>query len=77
MIRKLLATKGIYDIITKALDTRMKSGKPRDDTFQMLLDSGDNHFAVVGFTMGLTIAGASSTGTTGQQLVCMKCHFIA
>lgn len=69
MIRKLLATKGIYDIITKAIDTRMKSGKPRDDTLQMLLDSGDDNLAVVGFTMGLIIAGARSTGTTGARLV--------
>jgi cytochrome P450 len=68
-IRKLFATKRIYDIIVKAIDTRMKSGKPRDDTLQMLLDSGDDHMAVVGFTMGLIIAGARSTGTTGEQLV--------
>jgi len=68
-IRKLLATKRIYDIITKALDSRMKSGKPRDDTLQMLLDSGDDHMAVVGFTIGLIIAGARSTGTTGEWLV--------
>jgi len=68
-IRKLLATKRIYDIITKALDARLKSGKSRDDTLQMLLDSGDDHIAVVGFTMGLTIAGARSTGTTGERVV--------
>ena len=65
-IRKLLATKRIYDIIIKAVDTRLKSGKPRDDTLQMLLDSGDDNIAVVGFTMGLIIAGARSTGTTGE-----------
>ena len=65
-IRKLLATKRIYDIVTKAIDTRLKSGKPRDDTLQMLLDSGDDNIAVVGFTMGLIIAGARSTGTTGE-----------
>ena len=69
MIRKLLATKKIYDIITKAIDMRMKSGKPRDDTLQMLLDSGDDNMMVVGFIMGLIIAGARSTGTTGAQLV--------
>ena len=69
MIRKLLATKRIYDIITKAIDMRMKSGKPRDDTLQMLLDSGDDNMMVVGFIMGLIIAGARSTGTTGAQLV--------
>jgi len=66
-IRKLLATKRIYDIITKAIDTRLKSGKPRDDTLQMLLDGGDDNMAVVGFTMGLIIAGARSTGTTGAD----------
>lgn len=69
MIRKLLATKRIYDIITKAMDMRLKSGKPRDDTLQMLLDSGDDNMAVVGFVMGLMIAGARSTGTTGMQPV--------
>lgn len=69
IIRKLLATKRIYDIITKAIDTRLKSGKPQDDTLQMLLDSGDDNMMVVGFMMGLIIAGARSTGTTGVQLV--------
>ena len=69
MIRKLLATKKIYDIITKAVDTRMKSGRPRDDTLQMLLDTGDDDMIVVGFIMGFVIAGARSTGTTGTQLV--------
>lgn len=69
MIRKLLATKRIYDIIIKAIDTRLKSEKPRDDTLQMLLDSGDDNMLVVGFTMGLIIAGARSTGTTGVQVV--------
>ena len=60
-----MATKRIYDIIIKALDTRLKSEKPRDDTLQMLLDNGDDHMMVVGFIMGLIIAGARSTGTTG------------
>jgi len=75
MIRKLLATKRIYDIVVNAIDTRLKSGKPRDDTLQMLLDSGDDNMAVVGFTMGLIIAGARSTGTTGER-VCLRDHFI-
>jgi sterol 14-demethylase len=69
MIRKLFATKRIYDIIIRAIDVRLKSGKPRDDTLQMLLDSGDDNMQVVGFMMGLIIAGARSTGTTGLQLV--------
>ena len=69
MIRKLLATKRIYDIVTQAIETRLKSGKPRDDTLQMLLDSGEENMVVVGFIMGLMIAGARSTGTTGMQPV--------
>ena len=69
MVRKLLATKRIYDVITQAINTRVKSGKPRDDTLQMLLDSGDDNMVVVGFMMGLIIAGARSTGTTGAQLM--------
>ena len=66
-IRKLFATKRIYDIITQAIHKRLESGKPRDDTLQMLLDSGDDNMVVVGFMMGLIIAGARSTGTTGMQ----------
>lgn len=36
---------------------------------QMLLDSGDGDRIVAGFTMGLLIAGARSTGTTASWLV--------
>lgn len=76
MIKKLLATKRIYDIITRAIDARLKSGKPRDDTLQILLDSGDDNLVVVGFMMGLIIAGARSTGTTGMQLVFELFHHL-
>ena len=69
MIRKLLATKRIYDIMSQAIDVRLKSRKPRDDTLQMLLDSGDDNMQVVGFMMGLIIAGSRSTGTTGSRSV--------
>ncbi|KAF9066807.1 cytochrome P450 [Rhodocollybia butyracea] len=48
MIRKVWATKEIYDIV--------------NDTLQMLLDSGDEKLVV--FIMGLLIAGARATGTT-------------
>lgn len=77
VIRKLLATKRIYDIITRAIHTRLKSGKPRDDTLQILLDSGDDNMVVVGFMMGLIIAGARATGTTGVYAAgCRLSHFI-
>ena len=41
MIRKWTATLQIYNIFTKAVDARQKSGIVRDDTLQMLLDSSN------------------------------------
>ncbi|KIK68607.1 hypothetical protein GYMLUDRAFT_153403 [Collybiopsis luxurians FD-317 M1] len=64
MLRKLWATKEIYDIVVAAIAAREQSGVSRDDTLQMLLDSGDEKLVVVGFIMGLLIAGARATGTT-------------
>ncbi|KAK7462855.1 hypothetical protein VKT23_007431 [Stygiomarasmius scandens] len=64
MIRKLWATKEIYDIVVGAVKSREQSGVSRDDTLQMLLDSGDEKLTIVGFIMGLLIAGARATGTT-------------
>lgn len=48
MIRKLWATKEVYGIISKVVRERAASGKPRNDTLQMLLDSGDEHLLIVG-----------------------------
>lgn len=87
MINKLWASKEIYDIVIRAIDAREKSGISRNDTLQMLLDSGDEKLVVVGvryadqisshshltnsllyqFIMGLLIAGARATGTTGMR----------
>ncbi|KAF9568692.1 cytochrome P450 [Agrocybe pediades] len=69
MIQKLWATKDIYEIVIKAINDREKSGISRDDTLQMLLDSGDEKLVVVGFIMGLLIAGARATGTTASWLM--------
>ncbi|KAF9010183.1 cytochrome P450 [Cyathus striatus] len=69
MLQKLWATKEIYDIVVKAVDAREKSGLPRNDTLQMLLDFGDEKLVVVGFIMGLLIAGARATGTTASWLM--------
>jgi len=65
MLRKLWSTKEIYDIVNKAICDRQASGIPGNDTLQMLLDNGDEKLVVVGFIMGLLIAGARATGTTG------------
>jgi sterol 14-demethylase len=48
MIKKLLATKKIYDIVAKAIKDREQSGVHHNDTLQMLLDSGDDRLVVVG-----------------------------
>ncbi len=48
MLRKLWATKEIYDIIVAAIAAREQSGVSRNDTLQMLLDSGDEKLVVVG-----------------------------
>jgi len=89
MLKKLYSTKQIYDIVTKAIDTREKSGVRHNDTLQTLLDGGEDRLVVVGvretpfsrlngkadnvlslplgqFIMGLLIAGARATGTTGD-----------
>lgn len=69
MIKKLWSTKEIYDIVTKAISDREQSGVHHNDTLQMLLDAGDDKLVVVGFIMGLLIAGARATGTTASWLL--------
>ncbi|KAM6503649.1 Cytochrome P450 [Amanita muscaria] len=69
MIKKLLATKEIYDIVITAINNRKKSQVYRNDTLQMLLDTGDENLVIVGFIMGLLIAGARATGTTASWLM--------
>lgn len=48
MIRKLLATKEIYSIVSKVVRERAASGKPGNDTLQMLLDCGDEELIIIG-----------------------------
>ncbi|KAF8814788.1 cytochrome P450 [Phlegmacium glaucopus] len=69
MIKKLWATREIYNIVIKAIKDREDSGISRGDTLQMLLDTGDEQLVVVGFIMGLLIAGARATGTTASWLI--------
>ncbi|KAI0720701.1 cytochrome P450 [Cerioporus squamosus] len=68
-VRRLIATKRIYDIISKTLDERVKNGIARDDTPQMLIDAGDERLVIIGFIIGLLVAGARSTGTTASWLI--------
>jgi nucleotide-binding universal stress UspA family protein len=75
MIKKLLATKDIYKIITKAIQERKASGKARDDTLQMLLDYEDDELMVVGVSV---ISGNSQAhGSTSVHLrhaICTVYH---
>ena len=48
MIKKLRVSKEVYDIVTTAINAREQSGISRKDTLQMLLDSGDEKFVVIG-----------------------------
>jgi hypothetical protein len=48
MVMRTWATKGMYDIIVKAIKVRKQSGIPQNDALQMLLDSGEEHFTIVG-----------------------------
>ena len=48
MVMKAWATKQIYDIIVRAMKVREQSGIPQNDALQMLLDSGEEHFTIVG-----------------------------
>ncbi|KAI0035483.1 cytochrome P450 [Vararia minispora EC-137] len=75
MLRKLRATKAIYDIVVAAVQVRKQTGQTQNDSLQVLLDAGDDPTMIVGFIMGLLIAGARSTGTTAGWLVAfLGCH---
>ena len=47
-IKKIWATKEIYEIINRAIKNREKSGISQWDTLQMLLDTGDEKLVLVG-----------------------------
>jgi len=68
-VRRLLTTKSIYDIVSTVVDARLSSGIAHDDTIQMLVECGDDRMVIIGFILGLLVAGARSTGTTATWLV--------
>ncbi|THH29172.1 hypothetical protein EUX98_g5017 [Antrodiella citrinella] len=69
MLSKLMTTKRIYDIVNGTVAQRMKSGVVQDDTLQVLVDSADDRLVMVGFIMGLLVAGSRSTGTTASWII--------
>ncbi|EPQ52237.1 cytochrome P450 [Gloeophyllum trabeum ATCC 11539] len=69
MVKKVWATKQIYDILMGAINARIQSGVPRNDTLQILLDYGDDKLIIVGFFIGLIVAGARATGASASWLV--------
>jgi hypothetical protein len=54
MVRRAWATKQLYDIMVRAMNVRKQSGVPRNDALQMLLDSGDEHYTIVGVSVLLS-----------------------
>ena len=48
MVRKIWATKQVYDMLSGAVTERVASGVARDDTLQKLLDAGDDPYTAVG-----------------------------
>ena len=59
MVRKLCATKVIYDTVVAALDARERGGCARDDTMQLLLDAGDDRATVIGVSGSLILPPSS------------------
>ena len=59
-IRKLVATKRIYDIVSRTLDERVEKGIVRDDTPQMLIDAGDERLVIIGVSSESSISRAAS-----------------
>lgn len=48
MLKKLFATKKIYDIVNRAIEARLRSGVPQDDTLQIMIDSSDDRLVMLG-----------------------------
>lgn len=48
MLSKLFATKKIYDIVNRAIEARIQSGVPQDDTLQIMLDNSDDRLVMLG-----------------------------
>jgi len=56
MLKKLWATKQIYDIVVRAIDERQRSGTSKPDTLQMLLDEQDERMVIVGVSIPFELA---------------------
>ena len=51
MLMRAWVTKQIYNIIVRAMKVRKQSSIPQNDALQMLLDSGEEHFTIIGVTI--------------------------
>ena len=51
MVMRAWATKQLYDIIVRAMKARKQCCVPRNDALQMLLDSGDEDYTIVGVSV--------------------------
>ncbi|KAH9833322.1 cytochrome P450 [Rhodofomes roseus] len=70
VVRKIISTKRIYDTISAAVDARIRGHVlPQDDPLQPMLDNRDDRAVIIGFIMGLLVAGARSTGTTASWFI--------
>ncbi|OKL63003.1 hypothetical protein UA08_01231 [Talaromyces atroroseus] len=69
MAQKLWASTSVYRIFNNAVHERKYAKIKRDDTLQQLLDARESWQCIVGFMMGLPIAGARSTGTIGSWVL--------
>jgi sterol 14-demethylase len=56
MIKKLWATKEIYEIVIQAIKDRERSGVSQNDTLQMLLDFEDEKLVVIGVSSNILLA---------------------
>jgi hypothetical protein len=64
MVKKLAATKKIYDIVDEVLNARIQGGVYRKDTLQMLLDNGDERLVCI---------GVSPTPSRSPNLILVLC----
>ncbi|CAG8283799.1 unnamed protein product [Penicillium salamii] len=67
MIRKMISVARIYLIVRKQINIRKASGVRRNDAVQHMLDDGESTIQILGFILGLSLAGARATGTIGND----------
>jgi len=59
LIRKLWATKHVYDMLSEVVSERVASCLAREDTLQKLLDAGDDQYTAVGVGFPILVFATS------------------